>query len=71
MRLMPTPNPPAFPATSGSPALSFSAHRLMQQLGKNPQVANAYAPCFELALCAPDVPAALAQAVAAGATPMV
>ena len=34
----------------------------MQQLGKNPQVANAQAPCFEIALCTPDVPAALARA---------
>ena len=55
---------------TGSTTLAFSAHRLMQQLGKNPQAANAHAPCFEIALCTPDVPAALAQAVAAGATPM-
>lgn len=55
---------------TGSTTLAFSAHRLMQQLGKNPQAANAHAPCFEIALCTPDVPAALAQAVAAGAMPM-
>ena len=55
---------------TGSTALAFSAHRLMQQLGKNPQAANAHAPCFEIALCTPDVPQALAQAIAAGATPM-
>ena len=45
---------------TGSTTLAFSAHRLMQQLGKNPQAANAHAPCFEIALCTPDVPAALA-----------
>ncbi len=55
---------------TGSTTLAFSAHHLMKQLGKNPQPANAHAPCFEIALCTPDVPAALAQAVAAGATPM-
>ena len=43
---------------------------LAQQLGKNPQPANPHAPSFEIALCTPDVPAALARAVAAGATPM-
>ena len=56
---------------TGSTALAFSAHRLMQQLGKNPQAANPHAPCFEIALCTtPDVAAALERAVAAGATPM-
>ena len=55
---------------TGTTALAFSAHSLMQQLGKNPQAANAHAPSFEIALCTPDVPAALARAVAAGATPM-
>jgi lactoylglutathione lyase len=55
---------------TGSTALAFSAHRLIKQLGKNPQAANAHAPCFEIALCTPDVAAALERAVAAGATPM-
>ena len=55
---------------TGSTTLAFSAHRLMQQLGKNPQPANPHAPSFEIALCTPDVPVALAQAVAAGATLM-
>ena len=55
---------------TGSTALAFSAHRLMQQLGKNPQAANAHAPSLEIALCTPDVPQALAQAIAAGAQPM-
>ena len=44
--------------------------RLMQQLGKNPQAASPTAPCFEIALCTPDVAAALERAIAAGATPM-
>lgn len=55
---------------TGSTALAFVSHRQMQQLGKNPQAASPTAPCFEIALCTPDVPAALARAVAAGATPM-
>jgi lactoylglutathione lyase len=55
---------------TGGTALAFSAHRLMQQLGKNPQVAKPTAPSFEIAFCTPDVPAALARAIAAGATPM-
>ena len=55
---------------TGSTALAFSAHRLMQKLGKNPQAANAHAPSFEIALCTPDVPAALARAITAGAKPM-
>ena len=55
---------------TGSTALAFSAHSLMQQLGKNPQMANAHAPSFEIALCTPDVPAALARAIAAGAKAM-
>ena len=52
---------------TGSTALAFSAHRLMQQLGKNPQAASAQAPSFEIALCTPDVPQAVERAVAAGA----
>ena len=55
---------------TGSTALAFSAHSLMQQLGKNPQTANAHAPSWEIALCTPDVPAALARAIAAGAKAM-
>jgi lactoylglutathione lyase len=55
---------------TGSTVLAFSAHSLMQQLGKNPQAASPIAPCFEIALCTPDVAAALERAVAAGATPM-
>jgi predicted enzyme related to lactoylglutathione lyase len=55
---------------TGSTVLAFSAHKLMQELGKNPQAASPTAPCFEIALCTPDVAAALERAVAAGATPM-
>ena len=55
---------------TGTTTLAFSAHRLMQQLGKNPQAAKPEAPCFEIALCTPDVPQALERAVAAGATLM-
>lgn len=55
---------------TGSTALAFSSHSLMQQLGKNPQPANAHAPSFEIALCTPDVAAAQDRALAAGATPM-
>lgn len=55
---------------TGSTTLAFSAHALMRQLGKNPVPASAQAPCFEIALCTPDVPAALERAVAAGAQAM-
>ena len=55
---------------TGSTALAFSAHSLMQQLGKNPQQASAQAPSFEIALCTPDVTQALQRAIAAGAKPM-
>ncbi len=55
---------------TGSTTLAFSAHTLMRQLGKNLQAANPQAPCFEIALCTPDVPAALARALMAGATAM-
>lgn len=40
----------------------------MTQLNKNPGKADAGAPCFEIAMVTPDVPAAAARAVAAGAT---
>jgi lactoylglutathione lyase len=42
----------------------------MRHMGKNPQPADAHAPSFEIALCTPDVPAALAWAIAAGAQSM-
>lgn len=55
---------------TGATALAFSSHTLMRQLGKNPQPADPHAPSFEIALCTPDVPVALARAVAAGAKPI-
>lgn len=55
---------------TGSTTLAFSSHTLMRQLGKNPQNADAHSPCFEIALCTADVPAALARAITAGAQPM-
>lgn len=52
---------------TGSTTLAFSSHALMRQLGKNPHNADAHSPCFEIALCTADVPAALARAITAGA----
>lgn len=52
---------------TGSTALAFSSRQLMLSLGKNPQVARPEAPCFEIALTTPDVPAAFEQALQAGA----
>ncbi|MCJ0763363.1 VOC family protein [Variovorax terrae] len=52
---------------TGSTALAFSSLKLMAQLGKNPQRASAGAPCFEIAFTTPDVAAAVARAVSAGA----
>lgn len=53
---------------TGGTRLAFSSHALMTQLGKNPVRADAAAPCFEIAFSTADVPAAVAQALAAGAT---
>lgn len=55
---------------TGATALAFSSRQLMRKLGKNPQVARPEAPCFEIALTTPDVPAAFAQALQAGARPV-
>ena len=52
---------------TGATTLSFSSRKLMTELKKNPQPADAQAPCFEIALTTHDVPAALEKAVAAGA----
>jgi catechol 2,3-dioxygenase-like lactoylglutathione lyase family enzyme len=52
---------------TGSTALAFSSRQLMTELKKNPQRANPKSPCFEIALTTDDVPAAVTQAVAAGA----
>lgn len=53
---------------TGGTALAFSSRELIRSLGKNPQPARPEAPCFEIALTTDDVEAALARAVAAGAT---
>lgn len=55
---------------AGTTALAFSAQSLTEQLSNNPQPASPTAPCIEIALCTPDVGAALDCAVAARATPM-
>ncbi len=52
---------------TGTTALAFSSRKLMTELKKNPQPANAHAPCFEIAFTTEDVPFALDRAVAAGA----
>jgi len=53
---------------TGSTTLSFSALKLMTDLGKNPGRANAGNPTFEVAFETNDVPAAVSKALAAGAT---
>ncbi len=53
---------------TGATTLSFSSRQLMTELGKKPQPADPKAPCFEIALTTDDVAAAVARAVAAGAT---
>lgn len=52
---------------TGSTALAFSSRRLMTQLGKHPAWPDPAAPCSEIALVTPEVPAALTRALAAGA----
>ena len=53
---------------TGETKLAFSSITLMRELGKKPGSPNAHAPIFELAFETDDVPAALAKAIAAGAT---
>lgn len=52
---------------TGATSLAFCSHTLLTQLGKNPGAPSAKSPCFEVAFTTPDVPAAVARAVAAGA----
>jgi lactoylglutathione lyase len=52
---------------TGATALAFASRQFMASIGKNPQAPDAKSPAFEIALCTADVPAAIAQAVAAGA----
>jgi len=54
---------------TGETKLAFSARSLMESLGKDPAIASADAPQFEVALETDDVEAAFARAVAAGAVP--
>lgn len=53
---------------TGTTILAFSTRELLTELGKNPSAPVAGSPSFEIALVTEDVPAALSQAVAAGAT---
>lgn len=53
---------------TGSTSLAFCSHSLLRQMGKTPQVADPDKASSEIALCTPDVAAALARALAAGAT---
>lgn len=55
---------------TGATALAFSSRRLMTELGKHPAAPDAAHPSGEIAFVTPDVPAALARALAAGATPV-
>jgi len=53
---------------TGHTRLAFSAHTLMQQLGKTPGTARPDAPVFELAFETEDVASSYSRALAAGAT---
>jgi len=52
---------------TGDTALAFSSRRLMTELGKNPGQPDTAKPVFEIALVTENVPAAVQQAVEAGA----
>jgi lactoylglutathione lyase len=52
---------------TGATVLAFSSRQLMTALGKNPGRPDVENPVFEIALVTPDVPAAIEQAVSAGA----
>ena len=53
---------------TGTTTLSFSSRQLMTDLGKNPKHHNATSPSFEIAFETLNVPGALKQALAAGAS---
>lgn len=53
---------------TGTTVLAFASRKLIGELGKNPSAPVAGSPCFEIAFVTEDVPAAVAQALAAGAT---
>lgn len=52
---------------TGTTTLAFSTRKLLAELGKNPSAPVEDSPCFEIAFVTENVPAALKQAVAAGA----
>jgi lactoylglutathione lyase len=51
---------------TGTTSLAFCANALLRQMGKTPGRPSAEAPCFEIALVTPDVPAAMQRALGAG-----
>jgi len=53
---------------TGATTLSFSSIKLMSDIGKNPGLASAGNPVFEIALETNDVTSALTKALDAGAT---
>ena len=53
---------------TGATALAFASRAMLREMGKNPQPPALAAPTSEIALVTGDVPAAVARAVAAGAT---
>lgn len=53
---------------TGATSLAFCSRQLLTTLGKRPQRPDLKAPCNEIALTTRDVPAAVARAIAAGAT---
>jgi catechol 2,3-dioxygenase-like lactoylglutathione lyase family enzyme len=53
---------------TGATALAFASHAMLRDMHKNPHKAKPDAPCFEIAFTTDDVPGALQQALAAGAT---
>ena len=55
---------------TGATALAFCSRDLLRKMDKKPTPPDPHAPCSEIALTTDDVPAALARALAAGATLM-
>ena len=53
---------------TGATALAFASRAMLRELGKTPQAPSLGQPTSEIALVTDDVPAAVARAVAAGAT---
>lgn len=55
---------------TGATALAFASRTMLREMGKNPKAPALATPTCEIALVTDDVAAAVARAVAAGATPM-